>query len=140
MRVLGGFMRPYGPGPETPVEERFFAGGNVSVRGWGRQLLGPQAVNGATPIPLGGDSKLESSVELRYPIVKDLGGVLFLDAGNVWAAWNGIDPLDLHYALGIGLRYQTPIGPFRIDMAWKLNTQYVDERLYRLHLSIGQAF
>ena len=77
-----------------------------------------------------------------------LGGVLFLDGGNVWAESWDIDFKDLRYAVGTGLRYQTPVGPIRFDFGYQLNpnpalklaTGEVNERRWRVHFSIGQAF
>ncbi len=140
-RIKGGSMRPIRGSAETPIDERFFAGGNHSVRGWGRQLLGPSqrdSVN--TVVPLGGDSVLEGNFEWRRAIFKKFGGAVFLDYGNVWAEWDGFDLTDLRYALGLGLRYNTVIGPVRVDFAWKLNKQPDDEDRFQIHFSIGQAF
>ncbi|MFQ5707094.1 MAG: outer membrane protein assembly factor BamA [bacterium] len=135
-RIFLGTMNPVRGSRETPVEERYFSGGSYSVRGWRRQLLGP-TIDG---IPVGGNSVLEGSFELRNPIYKGLSGALFLDYGNVWQEWDGYDLLGLKYALGAGLRYRTPIGPFRFDFAWKLNKQEFDDKNYEIHISIGQAF
>lgn len=141
-RLFAGSMTPTHGREETPVEERFFSGGSYSVRGWERQQLGPQIVDPATGrrTPIGGNSKLEGSLELRFPIYKAFTGATFLDYGNVWDDWDAVDPLGLHYALGTGLRYETPIGPFRLDLAWKLNKQSPDEGRFQFHISIGQAF
>lgn len=140
-RVAFGAMKPIQGSAGTPVAERFFAGGSYSVRGWGRQLLGPVSADSTGNLrPIGGNSVLEGSVEYRRSIFGDFGGALFLDYGNVWSAWNGLDFTDLHYAVGAGLRYNTVIGPVRIDFAWKLNEQSSDTRNYEVHLSIGQAF
>lgn len=141
-RIFLGAMKPIRGSSATPVEERFFAGGNYSVRGWKRQFLGPQALSDSTktPVPLGGDSVLEGSFEYRHPIYKNFTGAVFLDYGNVWQQWDGFDLLDLHYAVGFGLRYNTFIGPIRLDVAWKLNKQPLDTERLQLHFSIGQAF
>lgn len=140
-RIFLGAMTPTGGSADTPIEERFFSGGNYSVRGWGRQLLGPlRADTTGTIVPLGGNSILEGSFELRRPIFKKFSGVVFLDYGNVWPEWNGFDLLKLHYAVGAGLRYNTMIGPIRLDFAWKVNRQELDTRTYEIHVSLGEAF
>lgn len=141
LRLFVGTMAPIGGSENTPIEERFFAGGTNSVRGWGRQLLGPQRVDSTgSVIPVGGNSIIEGNIELRRPLFGQLAGTAFLDYGNVWRDWDGWDPLDLHYAVGAGLRYHTPIGPVRVDFAWKINKQEFDDSNYAVHISIGQAF
>ena len=87
------------------------------------------------------------SEELRATLRGNLGGVLFLDAGNVWADSFGFKLGDLRYAIGPGLRYQTPVGPIRLDLGYQLNPTpdlivngSPQTRRWRLHFSIGQAF
>ena len=88
------------------------------------------------------------SAEVRFPIWNALGGVLFLDGGNVWTdAWD-FNLGDLRYDVGPGLRYKTPIGPFRVDLGYQLNPipgllverRSTRPRRFRFHFSIGQAF
>ena len=81
------------------------------------------------------------------PIWKNLSGVLFADAGNVWTDPWDFNVNDLRYDIGPGLRYNTPIGPIRVDFGYQLNPipgLLVDgkpeTRHYRFHFSIGQAF
>ena len=90
---------------------------------------------------------LAFSEELRAVISGNFGGVLFLDGGNVWAESWGIRLNELRYAVGPGLRYQTPIGPIRFDVGYQLNPidgLFVNgspqTRRWRMHFSIGQAF
>jgi len=73
--------------------------------------------------------------------------VLFLDGGNVWLDSMGYSLRDLRYAVGPGLRYQTPIGPIRFDVGYQLNpipgllvNGQPQSRRWRIHFSIGQAF
>ena len=127
----------------VPFYRRFFLGGASSVRGWGRFDVSPLADG----FPVGGLSMLEGSAEVRLPLTGKFGAVAFVDAGNVWRdAW-AIDLSDLRYAVGPGLRYQTPIGPARFDIGYQVNPiegLLVDgepqKRRFRLHFSIGQAF
>ena len=119
------------------------SGGATSVRGWGTYELSP--LSGG--LPIGGDSMLASSVELRAVLRGNFGGVAFLDAGNVWAGTWDVNVNDLRYAIGPGLRYQTPIGPVRFDFGYQLNpipgllvNGQPQTRRWRMHFSIGQAF
>ena len=143
-RLQLGNIRPVGNDPtNVPFAKRYFLGGATSVRGWGRYEIGP-LVGG---LPIGGDSMLAFSEEARVAVHGNLGAVLFLDAGNVWAESFGYDLRDLRYAVGPGLRYQTPVGPIRFDFGYQLNPTpdlvvngSPNGRRYRLHFSIGQAF
>ncbi len=133
------------PNKIAPLEERFYAGGSSSVRGWRQSDLGPHL--GSTPV--GGQSLLEGSVEARFKIfpastssmVRALGAALFLDFGNVWPTALTYKIEKIRSALGVGLRYETPIGPIRFDVARKnyLNTAVEDGR-WEYYLSVGQAF
>ena len=127
-----------------PFAKKYFLGGATSIRGWGRYEVSPLSASG---LPLGGNSMLAFSEELRATLRGKLGGVLFFDAGNVWANASDVKLNELRYAVGPGLRYQTPIGPIRFDVGWQLNPipglQVNGEpqtRRWRLHFSIGQAF
>jgi len=117
-----------------PVEDRFFAGGANSVRGWSRGNLGPLDSEGT---PIGGRSILEASLELRFPILGALSGVVFTDFGNVWTESYLYRLDELRYSAGAGLRYATPIGPIRLDVARPVNDR---QKTTQLFISVGQAF
>ena len=143
-RVMLGSMGSTGKSA-TPIEERFFSGGSISIRGWARQRLGPvvsvvDSSGNRVFTPIGGNSVLETNLELRYPLFKNFSAASFLDFGNVWRDFNGFDLTDLHYSLGSGIRYNTVVGPMRIDFAWKLNEQPQDTQRWQVHFSIGHAF
>jgi outer membrane protein assembly complex protein YaeT len=128
----------------VPFHKRFFLGGASSNRGWGRFEVSPLTESGR---PIGGLSMLDGSTEVRFPIAGNFGGVMFFDFGNVWNEGWHFDVNDLRHAVGPGLRYQTPIGPARIDFGYQLNpvdALLVDgepqKRRWRVHFSIGQAF
>ena len=89
----------------------------------------------------------EVSTEGRFPITGKWSGVLFVDGGNVWAGAGDIKPSGLRWAAGPGLRYDTPIGPLRVDLGIQLNpiqglviNGSPERRRWRVHFSIGQAF
>jgi outer membrane protein assembly complex protein YaeT len=143
-RVQIGNIRPVGDDPKNiPFGKKFFLGGATSIRGWGRFEVSP-LIDGE---PVGGNSMLAFSEELRASFRGNLGGVIFLDAGNVWAESLGFKLNDLRYAIGPGLRYQTPVGPIRFDIGYQLNPTpelivngEPQTRRWRMHFSIGQAF
>jgi outer membrane protein assembly complex protein YaeT len=137
---------------QVPFSRKYFLGGATSLRGWGRFEVSPLAGQG---FPIGGNTLLALSTEVRARLKGNFGGVLFADAGNVWATDGGpvatdqqsVSLKDLRYDVGAGLRYQTPIGPIRFDLGYQLNEipgLLVDgkeqQRPWRLHFSIGQAF
>jgi len=117
-----------------PVEERFYAGGTTSVRGWKRFELGPVDNVGR---PIGGSSLLEGSLELRFPIWEALSGVAFLDCGNVWVPSFTYRLDEIRYSAGGGIRVGTPIGPVRLDAAVPV-FDVVKE--WQWIFSFGQAF
>ncbi len=135
-RLLAGTMTPTENTDDIPVFKRFFSGGADSVRGYPYQDLGPKDSNDN---PLGGRSLIEGSLEVRFPIWKELGGVAFLDFGNVYASSFSWSPGKLRYSSGAGLRYATPVGPIRFDFGYQLNPEDEGGR-YQFHFSIGQAF
>lgn len=145
-----------------PITQRYFAGGSDSQRGFGRRQLSPGIEELPDPddptaprryLPLGAEAMFIANAELRFEIVKLLGewfGVVgFVDVGD---AENSVPDLQFdnpHLAAGGGLRYQTPVGPLRIDVGYRINRFDGDVprpigsgvlgRL-RLHISIGEAF
>jgi outer membrane protein assembly complex protein YaeT len=132
-KIRWGGMQPIKGDPETPVEDRFMLGGALSLRGWGRNQISPINENGDL---VGGNSMIEASAELRFPIYDILSGGFFLDTGNVWADPFAIDFTDLRTDLGFGLRAKTPIGPVRVDFA----TPIFEKFNAMFFFSIGHAF
>ena len=143
-RVQIGNINPAnGHQANVPFSKKYFLGGASSLRGWGRYELSP--LEGGFPV--GGDSLLAISEEFRATLRGNLGAVLFFDAGNVWAERWGFNVSDLRYDVGPGFRYQTPVGPIRLDLGYQLNPipgllvdGSLQQRRWRLHFSIGQAF
>ncbi len=133
-----GVIQPFGftQTLDVPIFKRFFAGGSTSMRGFPFQKLGPLDDSND---PLGGNSLLVGSFEVRYPIYGDFGGVTFLDYGNVYTEEWSFDLADIRYAPGVGLRYDTLIGPVRFDVGYALNPEPGIRRV-QFFISIGQAF
>ena len=165
------------PDTRIPLSERFFGGGANSHRGFPVNQAGPR--DPTTGFPIGGGALFVNTVELRFPLVgENIGGVLFHDAGNIYsrpgrisfkgsqeaivenAATTGYEFDYMVHAIGFGLRYRTPVGPVRLDLAYSVNPpRFIgfrgtrDELLagggsisnqriagFQFHFSLGQRF
>jgi translocation and assembly module TamA len=122
----------HGSGVRVPDALGFRAGGDDSVRGYAYRSLAPTDAGGGT---ISGERLLTASVEVARPILASLPsvwGALFIDAGRAVAEWRDFTPA---WGYGAGIRWRSPIGPLRIDLAW------ADElKKLRLHFSVGIAF
>jgi outer membrane protein insertion porin family len=143
-----GVIKPFSIAPglseqdAIPLPERFFGGGADSLRAFSYNQAGPRDTGrsltpGApasppTGFPLGGNALLFNNVELRFPLIgQNIQGVLFYDVGNVYSSLSKMsfrfhqrNLQDFDYAAhapGFGIRYQTPIGPIRLDLAYAIN-------------------
>ena len=128
---------------ELPASERFFAGGDTTVRGFALDRLGTEATLNQDGYPTGGNAMLVLNAELRTPHVKSVGLVGFVDAGNVFLNVSDFDLGELRAAAGVGIRYRSPLGPLRLDVGFKLDRRDLNrgtERRVVYHLSLGQAF
>lgn len=151
----------YAKQDSLPSDIRIYNGGTNSVRGWNRQELGPKRPildedgNFDRFVPIGGRATFSFNTEFRFQLdqlLRGFGVAAFLDGGQVWRNFNDIATTPIQYGLGGGLRYQSPIGPIRIDLAYKVNPTDQDLRIYEgqnygsgwdkwgIHFSIGQAF
>jgi len=118
-----------------PPDQRFYAGGSATVRGYRYQSVGPQFADGN---PTGGTAISAGTIEFRQRFLDSYGVVGFVDAGQVSA--NGA-PFTSNWRVGagVGFRYYTSIGPIRADIAVPLNKQPGGDR-FELYLGLGQAF
>jgi outer membrane protein assembly factor BamA len=157
MRLGVGQSYGLSPNPFLPITERFFAGGATTLRGFAldeaspkRQIVLPDGdiVEGE---PVGGNFLALLNLELRFPILGNLRGVVFSDNGNVYRRLEDVE-LSFRHNMGFGFRYDTPLGPLRVDYGFKLDRRMVRsidcpdlampcrESLGRLHVSLGHAF
>jgi outer membrane protein insertion porin family len=129
---------------DLPASERFFTGGDTSVRGFARDSLGDAGTLDPNGFPTGGHALTVLNAELRAPLWRDLGGVVFVDAGNVFRRVGDLDLGALRSSAGFGFRYKSPVGPVRVDFGFRLGSRRGvpddDEPSYAIHFSIGQAF
>ncbi len=176
-RVRCGYIHPVGEGlgadsasplDRVPYEDRFFAGGGTTVRGYAQNSLGPDelSTDGSEGLRRGGLATVLFNAELRFDLFWQFGAVLFFDSGNVWADYKEIkwkrwtdglnnriySELNTVYTLGAGLRFRTPVGPIRLDYGMKIGRarrplEYDGDGLPTKHesdgdwhMSLGHAF
>lgn len=122
-----------------PIVERFFAGGSSSFRGNAIDELGP--LDPETGAPLGGKAELLNNFEVILPSplpIEDLKVAFFYDKGNIMSETIDILKKSFDDAVGIGLRYKTPLGPLRIDFGWNLEKKV--RRKFHVYFAIGNIF
>lgn len=133
--LKGGAAYGFEETEEIPLIERFFLGGRTTVRGYSYDSLGPK---GKDDNPTGGNVFALTNWELRFALGKGFGLVTFIDAGNVWKKIDDVSD-ELKYTTGAGLRYNTPVGPIRVDYGHKMNRED-GESAGEVHFSFGHAF
>jgi len=158
-RARYGYAQRYGDSPVVPVENRYFTGGANSVRGFNENSLGPFLI-----IPpgdkqvVGGRALLVTNLELRFPLPWlyrwRFTGAMFFDGGNSWESVKAISASDFRlysnesetqqedyrYSVGIGIRYNTPVGPIRFDYGLPIKQELGVSSSGRFHFSLGQIF
>lgn len=120
---------------DVPATRRFYLGGGGTVRGYAYQEITPRNDDGD---PLGGRSYMLASFETRVKITDTVGVVPFIDVGTV-SSQTYPDFSDIRAGAGLGLRYATPFGPLRLDVAMPLN-RYDDGSSFGIYAGIGQSF
>jgi outer membrane protein insertion porin family len=152
-RITLGFLKSFA-GSSVPTSERFFSGGETTLRGFSINAAGPQrtvraCAKLAVPstcvnlqVPIGGNQLFVLNSEWRFPlgIKENLGGVVFYDGGNVYRAVN-LNDFVRNYTntVGVGVRYSTPVGPIRVDIGRNLNPIPGVKRT-QFFITLGQAF
>ncbi len=148
-----GLAKPFS-GSDVPLSERFFSGGADSLRGFPINGAGPQrpvavCSNPADEstcvlisVPVGGNMLFIVNSEARFPlpIRKELGGVIFYDGGNVYSNINLRQFADdFTHSVGVGVRYQTPVGPVRFDVGYRI-TSVPGVKATQYFVTLGQSF
>jgi outer membrane protein insertion porin family len=168
LSARGGIAKQFGRTPLVPLGERFYLGGLSTVRGYrqdtvgvlhvvkdsmGNIIVAPSSTLSASGDPIGGNVMLLTNFEARIALPAHLGLVLFLDGGNVWTKPNTVDLHEMKFSVGAGIRYNTPVGPLRLDWGYKLRREevfidngglapniHIDESPYEFHFTLGNAF
>lgn len=131
------------PGMKLPDYERFYLGGMNSVRGYEWQDIAIYGTNEAgEETKIGGDKFIQFNIETTFPLIKDAGvtGVVFFDAGNVFATDQDVTFKDIKHSAGGGFRWYSPIGPIRVEYGYILNPKEGEPKGGRWEFSMGAAF
>jgi outer membrane translocation and assembly module TamA len=135
-RLRLGLADTFGPNRDIPLSERFYSGGENSVRGYGLRRIGPLS---AANDPLGGLSLVEGAVELRRPLFWKIAGAAFFDCGQV-STHSFRVPVDAaQCGYGPALSMVTPVGPMRVDLGIPTKTPRGDST-WQVYFSVGQFF
>jgi outer membrane protein assembly complex protein YaeT len=128
---------------DLPASERFFAGGDTTIRGFALDSVGTEATISDRGFPRGGNAVIVLNGEFRVPLWKSVGAAVFVDGGNVFQRFGDFDLGNLRGAAGFGFRYSSPIGPIRFDLGFNMNRRQIGGRLesrVEPHFSIGHIF
>jgi outer membrane protein insertion porin family len=163
----GGIVKEFGSTPSVPLGERFYLGGQNTVRGYRQDklgvlqviktrsnvIIGPSSTLSSSGDPIGGNVMLLTNIEARIALPAHLGLVFFLDGGNVWTTASTVNLTEMKFSVGTGIRYNTPVGPLRLDWGFKLRREDVsypssiadppiriDESPYEINFTLGNAF
>jgi outer membrane protein assembly factor BamA len=134
-----GWNYPYGGTVRVPISERFFAGGSTTLRGFDLDEAGIQT---------GGNALVIGNLEYRIPLtrlpIQGFGTALFYDTGSNFQSLSDVRLKDFTHSAGFGFRYQTPLGPVRLDVGFNLNPKLqpngTREERVQVFFTLGQAF
>ncbi len=135
-RLLVGLAQGAGE-YSLPPDQRFYGGGSGTIRGYSYQAVGPQIP--LTEDPLGGTAMTAGALEFRQRIAQNFGAAVFVDAGEV-SNKPDLLPGNLYFGIGAGMRYYTPIGPVRLDVAVPLRHDVIDYNPFQVYIGLAQAF
>jgi len=154
-RASVGFIFPFGPNAGAPIDMKLYLGGSDTVRGWGLRRLSPRVVDPVRPdgtcgpsdprcrgVPYGGETMVLGNFEARVRMVDKLSAVAFFDMGDVRGGVSSFSPRNWNYSAGPGLRYDSPVGIFRLDAGFRLNETDTSagERIWAIHFGLGETF
>lgn len=143
LRTREGFVTEYGSSDSVPLQDRYYAGGTNSVRGYKSHAIGPKVKEFywfGKEFAVGGDLRWLTTIEMKYKINKTFRLYGFIDSGGVWRDAGDFDPSDMKHGAGIGFGVDVPrLGPIRIDYGFALNPDDGDPS-GRLHMQTGFRF
>ena len=134
-----GIVQAYPDTPDVPIFERYFTGGQDSIRGYDERTVGPLDPN--TNDAVGGEALLLGSVEYTVPIIEIIKGAVFFDTGNVWDKVKNYGSGGVKSGTGVGIRVKTPIGPIKLDYGIPLNSQPgQSKKSGKFYFSVSRGF
>ncbi|MEZ4448009.1 MAG: BamA/TamA family outer membrane protein [Nannocystaceae bacterium] len=149
-RATAGFIFPFGAHAGAPIDMRFYLGGADTVRGWGLRRLSPRVEDDTCDptskkclsVPVGGQTMVSGNLEARVRIAKKILAVAFVDAGDVQSAIRTFRPSQWNVSVGPGVRYESPVGLFRLDVGFQVRDTVLSagERFWGVHFGLGEAF
>jgi len=143
-RIRDGVVTAYGGSDAVPLQERLYAGGASTVRGYENRGIGPKAkehIFYGSDFALGGNLRGIANIEMKYKITEALRLYAFLDSGGVWEHFSDIDLGEIRHGIGLGFGVDIPrMGPIRVDYGFPINPDEGDRRNGRLHLVTGFRF
>jgi outer membrane protein assembly factor BamA len=144
-------LPPSLPNSDVFIDERFFAGGSATHRGYRLDELGircqtlispqcqdPAAAGGYQPV--GGNGLFLLNLEYQFPLFGSFGGLVFYDTGNVWADWRDISVDEFKQGSGLGGRWLSPVGPLSAGVGWPLDLDPGEERNPVFFFNFGTSF
>ncbi|MFA7691793.1 MAG: outer membrane protein assembly factor BamA [Candidatus Hydrogenedentes bacterium] len=144
VRARHGVMDTYGSSKYVPLQERFYAGGTATVRGYRNRDIGPKIREywlGGDRFAIGGNARAVYNVEAKFRATDIFRVYAFADAGGVWDEVGDVSFGDLNYSVGTGIGFNVPmLGPIRVDYGYPLNPGRHQSSSGRLHMSTGFRF
>jgi outer membrane protein assembly factor BamA len=131
-----GLAAPFGGTPALVIQDRFFAGGATTIRGFRENRVGPLDARGN---PTGGNATAILNLEWRFPLFRWLGGAVFVDSGTVTPEIGDLRFSAFQTGAGGGLRIKTPVGPIRFDVGYALQPNPNQART-QFHITFGNPF
>jgi outer membrane protein insertion porin family len=141
LKGRAGWASAYGSSDAVPIYERFYAGGANTIRGYKERKVGPR--DPGSDEPIGGNTLLIGNAEVTFPVYeKILKGAIFYDVGNVWAKTEDfIVGGGYRSGVGVGVRVNTPVGPFRLDYGFPIVKNNPDDsKNGEFYFSISRGF
>jgi translocation and assembly module TamA len=120
-----------------PPDQRFYGGGSASIRGYAYQAVGPNFPD--TGYPVGGTALVAGGIEYRQRFGQNFGAAFFVDGGQVSNTLT-VAPKNIFVGVGAGVRYYTPIGPIRLDLAFPTKPTVIENQSFQVYIGLGQAF